>query len=255
MFAVKPGLAESRPTQVTHGHLLNGRLHYTQPVVGYRTGIEPVLLAASVPAHAGERVLEGGTGAGAGLMCLAARVPGLTGVGVEIDPATAELARHNIRANELNGLHIVTADVSHAPEAQFHHAFANPPWHDPMSTPSPVARRQLAKQGNGPGLEGWISALRRTLLPGGSLTLILPATLAPRAVGAMRACGLNSLVQTPLLPRPDRPAKLTIIGARLGRDRPDRVNPPIVLHEDGSYTREIEAVLRNGAALPLTPSE
>ena len=69
---------------VTEGHLLGGRVRYAQPRVGYRTGIEPVLLAAAVAARAGERVLEAGCGAGAGLLCLAARVPGITGLGVEL---------------------------------------------------------------------------------------------------------------------------------------------------------------------------
>ena len=60
------------------GCLLDGRVRYAQPASGsdgYRTGIEPVLLAASIPAQAGQRVLEAGVGAGAGLICLAARVP------------------------------------------------------------------------------------------------------------------------------------------------------------------------------------
>ena len=49
-------------TDITHGHLLDGRVRYAQPAKGFRSGIEPVLLAASIPARAGQRVLEGGTG-------------------------------------------------------------------------------------------------------------------------------------------------------------------------------------------------
>ena len=45
---------------------LGGRVSYAQPREGFRSGIEPVLLAAAIPARAGDRVLEGGTGAGAG---------------------------------------------------------------------------------------------------------------------------------------------------------------------------------------------
>ena len=61
----------------TDGHLLGGRVSYAQPREGFRSGIEPVLLAAAIPARPGEHVLEGGSGAGAALLCLAARVPGL----------------------------------------------------------------------------------------------------------------------------------------------------------------------------------
>ena len=83
----------------TGGYLLGGRVRYAQPRQGFRSGIEPVLLAAAVPARAGERVLEGGTGAGAALLCLAARVPGVHGVGIERDGTLVSLARRNASAN------------------------------------------------------------------------------------------------------------------------------------------------------------
>ena len=75
--------------------LLDGRVRHDQPAAGHRTGIEPVLLAASIPARAGARVLEGGAGSGAALLCLAHRVPGIIGLGLEIDPALAAIASAN----------------------------------------------------------------------------------------------------------------------------------------------------------------
>jgi len=83
----------------TTGSLLAGRVVYSQPRRGFRSGIEPVLLAAAVPARAQERVIEAGCGAGAGLLCLAARLPGIGGLGIERDPALAALAARNIAAN------------------------------------------------------------------------------------------------------------------------------------------------------------
>ncbi|MEL6264223.1 MAG: methyltransferase, partial [Pseudomonadota bacterium] len=62
---------------MTHDRLLGGRVGLTQPRQGYRAATDPVLLAAAVPAAAGETVLELGIGAGAAVLCLAARVPGL----------------------------------------------------------------------------------------------------------------------------------------------------------------------------------
>ena len=147
--------------ETTEGTLLGGRVRYVQPRHGYRTGIEPVLLAASVPARAGERVIEAGVGAGAGLMCLAARLEGVEGIGVEIDSAMADLARANIAANGFAGLSIVTGDVTAAVLPEADHVMANPPWHDRRSTASLVGRRRLAKQEGGEGIEAWISALGR----------------------------------------------------------------------------------------------
>src|SRR5438094_893292 len=68
---------------ITSDHLLGGRVSYAQPRHGLRATIDPILLAAAIPAQPGEQVLEGGAGAGAAILCLAARVSGMTGVGVD----------------------------------------------------------------------------------------------------------------------------------------------------------------------------
>lgn len=237
----------------TDGWLLNGRVRYAQPEAGYRTGIEPVLLAASVPAHAGQRVLEAGVGAGAGLLCLAARVPGVQGVGIEIDPAMAELARQNIGANGVDGLLIVTSDIGawHG-DGNFDHAFGNPPWHDPAATSSPTARRRLATQEGGVPLEGWIGSLRSALRPGGSLTVLMPAGQTGRLLAALRAAGVGRLILVPLWPKPGRDAKLLLVQGYVGRRDPDRLTPGLVLHEpDGGFSAAAQLVLRDGAALVI----
>ncbi|MBF0393554.1 MAG: methyltransferase, partial [Alphaproteobacteria bacterium] len=59
----------------TDDTLLDGRVRLRQPTHGYRAAIDPVFLAAAVPAGAGQRVLDAGCGAGAALLCLCARVP------------------------------------------------------------------------------------------------------------------------------------------------------------------------------------
>lgn len=244
--------------ETTEGHLLGGRLRYLQPKDGYRTGIEPVLLAAAIPAVAGQRVLEAGVGAGAGLMCLAARVPGITGVGVEIDPAMAELARHNAAANGLVGLMIRTGDIREHRDGGFDHALANPPWHPARSTPSPCSGRRLSKQGDEGALEAWTAALAGSLRPGGTLTLILPYALTVPAGAALAAAGLGRVRVVPLLPKAGRSPKLALIHAgRPGAeaawaDTGRKEKPGIVLHEPaGGYTPRIEAVLRNGGALDI----
>ena len=65
----------AEPATVSEGTLLGGRVKLRQPVAGYRVAIDPVFLAAAVPATAGDRILDIGCGAGAASVCLAARVP------------------------------------------------------------------------------------------------------------------------------------------------------------------------------------
>jgi tRNA1(Val) A37 N6-methylase TrmN6 len=234
--------------ETTSGFLLGGRVQYAQPVEGYRTGIEPVLLAASIPAKPGQRVLEAGTGAGAGLLCLNARIPNLTGTGIERNPDMADLARRNIAAN--NGpFTIITADItapSHLP--LFDHVFANPPWHDPASTrPTNTIRNAATHQEPG-GLAAWIKALATLMAPRATLTLILPATLAAEAIATLYSNNLPRQTLVPLWPRQGQPAKIILLQASQ-TPGPTRVSPGLVLHEANAYTPETEQILRNAAPL------
>ena len=79
--------------------LLGGRVRLYQPTRGYRAAIDPVLLAAAVPATAGSRVLDLGCGVGAAALCLLARVPEARVTGLELQPELAELAERNARLN------------------------------------------------------------------------------------------------------------------------------------------------------------
>ncbi len=231
--------------EVTSGGLLGGRVAYRQLATGHRTGFEPVLMAAAVPARAGERVLEAGTGAGAALLCLAARVAGVRGVGIEVEPALARLADENFRANGFVDVACVRADAMHMPfpSHAFDHVMANPPWFGAHDTASPDARRALAHQA-GPGvLGGWIGSLARVLRPRGSVTLILPAASFAAAGAALREAGCGAISLFPLWPRAGAAAKIVIIAARRGARGPERVLPGLVLHDAAGITPAAQAVL------------
>ena len=81
----------------------------------FRSGIEPVLLAVASRRVQGSRMLEAGSGAGAMLLCLAARVAGIRGLGIEQDPALVALARQNAAANGWPDLHFMAADIASPP--------------------------------------------------------------------------------------------------------------------------------------------
>lgn len=238
--------------ETTEGALLGGRVRHAQPRTGHRTGLEPVLLAACVPARPGERVLEGGTGSGAALLCLAARVPGLHGVGIERDPGMAALARANAAANGFGGLVMLQGDLATLrPDGVFDHALANPPWHG-SGTASPERLREAAKRGT-PGLIGvWARHLAAPLRHGGTLTLVATAATLPACLAALGEAGCGSPTVLPLWPRSFRPAGLVLVQGVKGGRGACRLLPGIVLHAEGSgFTPEAEAVLRDGAALTV----
>lgn len=236
---------------LTHGHLLGGRVCYAQPRDGFRSGIEPVLLAAAVPARPSDRVLEAGSGAGAMLLCLAARVRGVQGVGVEQDAALATLAEENAAANGLPELDFIAGDIATLTlPGAFDHACANPPYHPPAGTRSPDAGRDVAKRGTDGLLAAWSRVLASVLRPRGTLTFIVPSALLPQAVAAFADAACQPAAMLPLWPKAGRPAKLMMLHGVKGRRSPFRVLPGLVLHTaDGGFTAEAEAILRDGAPL------
>ncbi len=238
----------------TAGTLLGGRVNYRQLAHGHRTGIEPVLLAAAVPARPGEGVLEGGTGAGAALLCVAARVGRMTLVGLEADAALARVARSNLAGNGLVGATILETRLPILPGGlpPIAHALANPPWFGASDTASPDPRRRLARQRSDNLLLDWTRALASVLAEGGTLSLIVPAALHAQTGAALADAGCGGIALLPLWPRAGVAAKLVILQGRKGARTPGRVGPGLVLHEpNGCFSASAEAVLRHGAALAV----
>jgi tRNA1Val (adenine37-N6)-methyltransferase len=240
-------------TETTEGHLLDGRVRYAQPREGFRSGIEPVLLSAAIPARSGECVLEAGSGAGAALLCLFARVPGIRAIGIEQNALLVNLARRNAEANGWSQLRFEVTDIGALSElGQFDHACANPPYHPSGGTLSPDDRRNVAKRGPRSLLGEWARSLAQHLRPRGTLTFILPAALLPQALAAFNQADCRATVTLPLWPKAGHPAKLMLLRGVKGSRSPFRLLPGLVLHNgDGTFTAEAEAVLRGGSPLLL----
>ena len=235
----------------TAGTLLDGRVSYLQKREGYRTGLEPVLLAASIPARSGQAVVEAGTGAGAGILTLASRVAGLTCLGIEADPSQAALARRNLDRNGLASCRIEVRDVAlWRPVGLFDHAFANPPWHSERSTGSPVSSRRAAKCAAPGLLDIWTAALATCLRRRRTLSLILPAASLAAGVSALAGAHCAEITLIPFWRHHGEAARLIILRGVAGGKGACTVHPGLVLHRpDGALTDRAEAILRKGEAL------
>jgi tRNA1(Val) A37 N6-methylase TrmN6 len=227
--------------------LLGGRVRLDQG--GLRAGLDAVMLAAAVPAASGQTVLELGLGTGAASLCLAARVPGLSLTGVEIDAGLADLARANAVANGV-ALDAVAGDIFHLPaelKRGFDQVFCNPPFHG-SGQASPDAVRAGAMQDGG-RLTDWLKLGLQRTVSGGTFTAILRADRLAEALSALPSRGLAVF---PLWPRAGEPARRAIIQIRQGSAAPMALLAGLVLHTaDGGWTDGADAVLRDGAALAL----
>ena len=95
----------------TQDTFLNQRLIIRQPRNGYRAATDPVFMAASVPARAGQSILDIGCGVGVASLCLGARISGLSLTGIELQVDYTKLAKVNAANNNLY-FDVINADLA-----------------------------------------------------------------------------------------------------------------------------------------------
>jgi tRNA1(Val) A37 N6-methylase TrmN6 len=237
--------------------LLGGRIALRQPTTGYRVAIDPVFLAAAVPADAAHHVLDMGCGVGAAALCLAARVAGCRVTGIEFQRDLVRLAGDNIELNGLSPrLSVMLGDLLRLPPrlspGAFDHVIANPPYLEPGAASPPSDTGKAAANLEGAAdLAAWVRIALAMVRPKGTVTFVhradriedLLAQLAGRAGG---------IVVYPLWAGAGKPAKRVVVRARKHIATPTLLLPGMVLHEaDGRFTPEAEAILRDAAALEL----
>jgi tRNA1Val (adenine37-N6)-methyltransferase len=242
--------------EFTEDRFLDGRVRMRQFMRGFRSGLDAVMLAAAVPARAGNTVLELGSGAGVASLCLATRMPECAITGIEIDGELVSLANGNAAANGMaDRAHFLESDVLNLPpdlRTAFDHVLCNPPFHGAEGEISPDESRARALQDSG-GLSRWLDTGLKRTASNGTFTIVLRADRLGEALDALPGHGVAVL---PLWPKRDVPAKRVLIQLRRGKRAPFTLLPGLVLHEqDGHYTPEADAVLRGAAALNFNSPE
>ncbi len=244
--------------QLSRDDFLGGQLKIYQPRRGYRAGVDPVLLAASVPAQSGDSILDLGCGVGVASLCLGARVPGLSLFGLELQSDYADLARRNADANGQE-MDVTTGDVAQMPEnlrqLQFSHVIANPPYFNRNSGSAAQDEGRETALGENLPLAIWVRAAAKRAGPKGTVTFIHRADRAPDLIAEM-ARHLGSLELMPLIPRKGRAARLVLLRGQKGGRADFCLHDGWVLHEGAAhegdrenYAKATASVLREGAPL------
>ncbi len=250
------GAAAAEPA-FTEDRLLGGRVRLRQPAAGYRVAIDPVFLAASVPAEPHQLVLDVGCGAGAAMLCLAARVPHSRVVGLEMQRDLVRLAGDNTILNGMEArASVMIGDLLHAPPrlspGAFDHVMANPPHHERGTTARAAAPGKTDATVEGDAdLTAWVRFSLTMVRPKGTVTFIHRADRID-ALLAEIAGRAGEVVVYPLWPGPGKPAARILVRARKQIAAPARLAAGLVLHEpDGRLTAAAEGVLREGRGLEL----
>jgi tRNA1(Val) A37 N6-methylase TrmN6 len=247
---------------VSEDAVLGGTLKLTQPLRGHRVGHDAILLAAATGARAGEHAVDLGAGVGAAGLALARRIAGVSVTLVEIEPALAALARENAaRYGFAERVRALRLDIA-APAAAFaaaglrsgsaHRVLMNPPFNPaPAQKPSPDRGRHLAHVASPEMLGQWARTAARLLRPSGVVTLIWRADGLDVLLAAL-AAGFGAVTLLPVHPKPGAAAIRVLARAVKGSRAPLALLPGLVLtNAGGKPSVEAEAILREGAALPL----
>lgn len=241
------------PAGASEDAFLAGRVRVLQPVRGFRAGLDSVLLAASLQASAGERLVEAGCGAGAALLCAAFRLDEASFTGVERDPGLVDLARRGVARNGFDArVTVIEADVAGRGvlmEGGADQGFANPPFFEPGAVSPPGPGREGAYLADAP-LRTWVLFLLDNIRRGGRITLIHRAQALPDVLGEL-ARRTGEIEVMPVRPHPGAPARRVLVRARKGlRKGAFILYNGLTLHEfEGGPPTQETADLMAGAAL------
>jgi tRNA1(Val) A37 N6-methylase TrmN6 len=248
---------EPAASGLTEDRLLGGRVVLRQPAAGMRAAIDPVFLAAAVPAQGPQVVLDIGCGSGAALLCLAARVAECRLVGFEMQRDLVRLAGDNVLLNGIAGrASVMVGDLTQPPPrlspGAYDHVMANPPFIEAgRGTPAAAPARAAATVEGTADLGAWIGFALAMVRAKGTVTFIHRADRIDALLGHI-AGRAGEVVIYPLWPGVGRAASRVLVRARKQVAAPARLAAGLVLHEaDGRYTEAADAVLRGGAALEL----
>jgi tRNA1Val (adenine37-N6)-methyltransferase len=232
--------------EITHDTLLRGRVKLLQPRHGFRSSLDPVLLAGFVAPPFGD-FLDIGCASGALSFLLLAQDGMARGQGVEIQPRLASLAGQGAMENGFDDrYHVVTGDVrargTVAAQA-FDLVATNPPFRTVgAGVLSPLSEKAMANHEVTLTLSEWLDVAVVALRPAGRLATIFPFDRWEELRGGLAARGFFVRRSREVVPRSgEAPHRILVEAAR--SMAPAQREPPLWVHDGNGYSAEVRLML------------
>ena len=244
---------------LTKNKFLGNKIEIFQFPNGYRGNMDSVLVAASVTAESGQKVLELGCGNGAALCCLLYRVSGLEAYGIEFDKRVAELCRRNISLNKFKAKIFnsdIAASIKELKSLSFDHIFMNPPYFKKKAVKkSHIPSSNQAKVETVP-LSEWFSVATKRCKPKGKITIIQRVERLPEIMESLGS-HFGQITVQPISSFKDSSPKTIIVQATKNSSAAFKLLAPKTVHKRDSvsgkvvYEEELNKILRSGYPLLL----
>ena len=231
---------------------------------GHRSGLDAIMLAATVPQDLSGRVADFGAGAGVVGLSVAHRCVGSTIDLFETDHELSELSASSLTLPQ--NQHLAGRVSSHVADVtnpstmlaavdqkpgSYVCVVANPPYNDGSHRLSPDPRRSAAHMAKRTTAETWVKTAAQLAAHRGHLAVILrPENLQDWLAPAQKSFG--GVVILALHTRSEKAASRILIGATKGSRAALKILPPLVLHQsDGTNTQRAEDILRGRGSIDL----
>ena len=232
---------------MTTDTFFNGRLCVKQAAAGYRFSIDAIVLAHLTDTHAGEKVLDLGTGCGIIPLILAYRNPDICVYGIEIQNELADLAVSNVSANHMqNRITVLCKDMRDLKPRMIGGPadviVCNPPYRKPNSGRlNPDPQRAVARHEIKVSLIDVLQTARSMLRTAGRFVTVYTAERSAELISQMRLEGIEPKFIRAIHSRIDTDAKLILVVGIKGAQPGTKIGPPLIIYDaNGQYSAEIQ---------------
>jgi len=227
------------------------RLKLLQKEKGYRSSLDPILLADFISAENGDRIIDLGTGNGIIAVLLALRYAKTTVIGIDIQNSLIELARKNVKLNnlqervEIKNLDIRDVNKSLASES-FDIVVGNPPYRKhKKGRLNPDPEKALARHELEITLDEYLKASKYLVKNKGKIILIYHPSRLMELLNEFEHLNIRSCRIQFIHSRIDKEAKMVMVeGIKNGKNDTTILKPLIVYEKIGEYSQEIRDIYK-----------
>lgn len=226
-------------------------LRLLQREKGYRSALDPVLLANFITAEKNDRVIDLGTGNGIIAILTALNYPKTRVTGIDIQDGLVELAEKNVAINGLEKrVEIKKLDIrkvaSHLKAESFDMAVGNPPYRKlERGRLNPDREKALARHEIEITLEEYLKASKYLVKNRGKVVLIYHPSRFTELIGLFERLNIRTSRIQFIHSKKDTEATMVMVeGIKNGKNDTTVLKPLIVYERTGKYSKEVKEIFK-----------